>query len=264
MSTARDPLADFFRARVQVSAGRLLGPAAALDRVRDARPAGRARPARRGPDAAVGASHRVGRVAVSRLLVQLHARPAARPGAAGRLAAVVWRIVRALTGGIAAVLAYLLVRREATDDRWALAAWAGVTAAMAWPLTAGPNASATALAFGSLLAARRHGARAGALAGLAVPVPARDRRWRPRSAPGCWAAGGGGRRSWWPRPSRSSACCRSWWSHPVTCSRRPSASPASSTCSGCRSPWRRTRPTSTSCSSGCSRRSSSPPPRCGR
>jgi hypothetical protein len=78
-----------------------------------------------------------------------------------------WRIVRAVTGGIAAVLAYLLVRRETVDDRWALAAWAGVAAAMAWPLTPGPNASATALAFGALLAARAHGVRAGALAGLA-------------------------------------------------------------------------------------------------
>jgi hypothetical protein len=78
-----------------------------------------------------------------------------------------WRVVRALTAGVAAVLAYLLVRRETTNDRWALAAWAGVTAAMAWPLTPGPNATAVALGFGTLLAARRHGRWAGVLAGLA-------------------------------------------------------------------------------------------------
>ena len=80
---------------------------------------------------------------------------------------VTWRVVRAVTGAAAAVLAYLLVRRETVNDRWALAAWAAVACAMAWPLTPGPNASAVALAFGALLAARRHGVRAGALAGLA-------------------------------------------------------------------------------------------------
>jgi hypothetical protein len=78
-----------------------------------------------------------------------------------------WRAVRAVTAGIAAVLAYLLVRRETTDDRWALAAWAGVVAAMAWPLAPGPNASALTLAFGALLAVRRHNRWAGLLAGLA-------------------------------------------------------------------------------------------------
>lgn len=106
---------------------------------------------------------------------------------------LVWRIVRALTGGIASVLAYLLVRRETDDDRWALAAWAGVAAAMAWPLTPGPNASAIALAFGALLAARRHGAWAGALAGLAF-------LFRPEiglaAAIGAWVLGG--RASWRP------------------------------------------------------------------
>jgi hypothetical protein len=104
-----------------------------------------------------------------------------------------WRIVRALTGGIASVLAYLLVRRETDDDRWALAAWAGVTAALAWPLTAGPNASAIALAFGALLAARRHGTWAGALAGLAF-------LFRPEigvaAAIGAWVLAG--RASWRP------------------------------------------------------------------
>jgi hypothetical protein len=77
-----------------------------------------------------------------------------------------WRVVRALTAGIAALLAYLLVRRETTDDRWALAAWAGVAVAMAWPLTPGPNATAVALTFGALLAARRHAGWAGVLAGV--------------------------------------------------------------------------------------------------
>jgi len=83
---------------------------------------------------------------------------------------VTWRVARAITGAIAALLAYLFVRREAGDDRWALGAWAGVAAALAWPLTPGPNASALALAFGALLAAggrRRLGPLAGVLAGLA-------------------------------------------------------------------------------------------------
>jgi hypothetical protein len=80
---------------------------------------------------------------------------------------ITWRIVRAAIAGICALLAYLLVRRETTNDRWALAAWAGVTAAMAWPLSPGPNAPAIALALGALLAARRHAGLAGGLAGLA-------------------------------------------------------------------------------------------------
>jgi hypothetical protein len=80
---------------------------------------------------------------------------------------VVWRVVRVVTAGVIAVLAYLLVRRESRDDRWALAGWAGAAAAMAWPLTPGPNASAVALAFGALLAARGRPAVAGGLAGTA-------------------------------------------------------------------------------------------------
>lgn len=83
---------------------------------------------------------------------------------------VAWRVVRVVTGAVAALLAYLLVRREAGDDRWALGAWLAVAAALAWPLTPGPNASAVALAFGALLAAggrRNLGVLAGALAGLA-------------------------------------------------------------------------------------------------
>ncbi|MBI5103615.1 MAG: hypothetical protein HZB46_01245 [Solirubrobacterales bacterium] len=91
---------------------------------------------------------------------------------------LVWRLVRAATGAIAAVLAYLLVRGEVgrdlpegSTDRdplrrwWALGAWAGVAAAMAWPLVPGPNASAVALAFGAVLLGRRSPAWGGALAG---------------------------------------------------------------------------------------------------
>src|SRR3954463_10852749 len=80
---------------------------------------------------------------------------------------VLWRIVRAVLAGVCAVLAYLLVKRETVNDRWALAAWAGVTAAMAWPLTPGPTAPSVALAFGALLAGPRHRTTAGALAGVA-------------------------------------------------------------------------------------------------
>jgi hypothetical protein len=80
---------------------------------------------------------------------------------------VVWRVVRAATGALASVLAYLLVRREAGSERWALGAWAATATAMAWPLTPGPNASAVALALGALLAARRHPLGAGLLAGAA-------------------------------------------------------------------------------------------------
>jgi hypothetical protein len=106
---------------------------------------------------------------------------------------VLWRVVRAALAGVCAVLAYLLVRRETVNDRWALAAWAGVTAAMAWPLTPGPNAPALALALASLLAARRRRGWAGILAGLAF-------LFRPEigvaAALGAWILDG--RRSWTP------------------------------------------------------------------
>jgi hypothetical protein len=106
---------------------------------------------------------------------------------------VVWRVVRAALAGLCAVLAYLLVRRETVNDRWALGAWAGVTAAMAWPLTPGPNAPALALALGSLLAARKRRGWAGILAGLAF-------LFRPEigvaAALGAWILDG--RRSWTP------------------------------------------------------------------
>lgn len=106
---------------------------------------------------------------------------------------VVWRVVRAVVAGVCAVLAYLLVRRETVNDRWALGAWAGVTAAMAWPLTPGPNAPALALALGSLLAARKRRGWAGILAGVAF-------LFRPEigvaAALGAWILEG--RRSWTP------------------------------------------------------------------
>ena len=100
---------------------------------------------------------------------------------------ITWRWVRALIAGVCAVLAYLLVRRETTNDRWALAAWAGVAAAMAWPLSPGPNAPAIALSLGALLAGRRHAGVAGGLAGLAF-------LFRPEiglaAALGAWILGG--------------------------------------------------------------------------
>jgi len=192
MSAAPEPLAGLFRARVHVSAWRLLGllllasAFATLDLRAGIGPHDEGLMLQWGHRIASGewpyrdfwCNYLPGQPLLQALLGD---------------SLVVWRIVRALTGGIAAVLAYLLVRRETTDDRWALAAWAGVAAAMAWPLTAGPNASATALAFGALLAARGHWVRAGALAGLAF-------LFRPEigvaAAIGAWALGD--RRRWSP------------------------------------------------------------------
>jgi hypothetical protein len=132
----------------------------------------------------VGPSHRGRRVALS-------GAPLLQAALGDSL--VLWRVVRAALAGVCAVLAYLLVRRETVNDRWALAAWAGVTAAMAWPLTPGPNAPALALALGSLLAARRRRGWAGILAGLAF-------LFRPEigvaAALSAWILDG--RRSWTP------------------------------------------------------------------
>ena len=77
-----------------------------------------------------------------------------------------WRIVRVLVGAVASILAFRLVRRDA-GARLGVCAWAAVAGAMAWPLTPGPNALALTLALGAVLAARRHPAAAGALAGAA-------------------------------------------------------------------------------------------------
>jgi hypothetical protein len=108
---------------------------------------------------------------------------------------IVWRVVRVLVGAAAAVLAYLVVRRDA-GERWALGAWAAVAAALAWPLSAGPNASAVALAFGALLLGRERPVGGGALAGLAA-------LFRPEvgvAAALAVALDSRGRRRWWALP----------------------------------------------------------------
>ena len=79
-----------------------------------------------------------------------------------------WRVLRVGLDATVSVLAYRLVRREAPEPL-ALAAWAAVAGAMAFPTGPGPNPPALALALGALLAARRAPLAAGAIAGLAVP-----------------------------------------------------------------------------------------------
>jgi len=78
-----------------------------------------------------------------------------------------WRILRVLLDAGVAVLAYMLVRRDAPEPL-ALGAWLAVAAAMAYPSIPHPNPAALALAFGGLLLARDRPASAGALAGLAI------------------------------------------------------------------------------------------------
>ena len=78
-----------------------------------------------------------------------------------------WRIVRVLLDAGVAVLAYVLVRRDAPRPL-ALGAWLAVAAAMAYPKIPHPNPTALALAFGGLLLARSRPWLAGALAGLAI------------------------------------------------------------------------------------------------
>ena len=78
-----------------------------------------------------------------------------------------WRIVRVLLDAGVAVLAYVLVRRDAPEPL-ALGAWLAVAAAMAYPSIPHPNPTALALAFGALLLADRRPALAGGLAGLAM------------------------------------------------------------------------------------------------
>jgi hypothetical protein len=77
-----------------------------------------------------------------------------------------WRIVRVALDAVVAVLAYALVRREGSEPL-AVLAWVAVLAAMAHPTLPHPNAAALALAFGTILLARRSPVAAGVLAGVA-------------------------------------------------------------------------------------------------
>jgi hypothetical protein len=78
-----------------------------------------------------------------------------------------WRLLRVALDALIALLAYLLVRREA-GERIALLAWLAVAGAMAFPSGPGPNAPALALGLGALLLAPERRGWAGAAAGLAV------------------------------------------------------------------------------------------------
>jgi len=78
-----------------------------------------------------------------------------------------WRILRVLTDGTVAVLAYVIVRRDASEPL-ALGAWLAVAGAMAFPSIPGPNQPAMALGLGAILLARRSPVGAGALAGAGV------------------------------------------------------------------------------------------------
>lgn len=78
-----------------------------------------------------------------------------------------WRVLRVLVGALAAVLAFRLVRGRGAGLPSGLLAWAAVAGALAWPLTAGPNASAVMLAFAALLLAQRSLAAGAVVAGLA-------------------------------------------------------------------------------------------------
>jgi hypothetical protein len=78
-----------------------------------------------------------------------------------------WRVVRVVLDAAVALLAYRLARREA-PERFALLAGLAAAGAMAFPLGAGPNPAALALALGAVLVARRAPAGAGVLAGLAI------------------------------------------------------------------------------------------------
>ena len=78
-----------------------------------------------------------------------------------------WRVLRVVLDAVVALEAFVLVRRSAGLG-WALAAWAAVAAAMAWPSGPGPNPAVLALGFGGLLLARRAPLGAGLLAGAAL------------------------------------------------------------------------------------------------
>jgi hypothetical protein len=76
-----------------------------------------------------------------------------------------WRIVRVLTNGAVALLAYLLARQQAPRGI-ALLAWATATIALAAPTGPHPYPVALAFALGCLLALERSPVLAGVLAGL--------------------------------------------------------------------------------------------------
>jgi hypothetical protein len=78
-----------------------------------------------------------------------------------------WRILRVAIDALVALLAYRLVRRDASEG-WALAAWVAVAGAMAFPTGPGPNPTALLLAFAALYVARLAPAEGGVLAGLAT------------------------------------------------------------------------------------------------
>ncbi|MDP9346561.1 MAG: hypothetical protein M3P44_12750, partial [Actinomycetota bacterium] len=78
-----------------------------------------------------------------------------------------WRVLRVGLDAVVALEAFVLVRRSGGLG-WAIAAWAAVAAAMAWPSGPGPNPAALALALGGLLLAPRAPLAAGLLAGAAV------------------------------------------------------------------------------------------------
>ncbi len=78
-----------------------------------------------------------------------------------------WRLLRLLLDGLVSVLAYRLVRRDASAPV-ALGAWAAVAGAMAFPALPTPTPALLALAFGAFLLAERRPLAAGALAGLTL------------------------------------------------------------------------------------------------
>jgi hypothetical protein len=77
-----------------------------------------------------------------------------------------WRVLRLAIDVAVALLAYVLVRRRASEG-WALAGWLAAAGAMAFPTGPGPNATALALGLGAIALAPRRALGAGALAGLA-------------------------------------------------------------------------------------------------
>ena len=78
-----------------------------------------------------------------------------------------WRVLRVALDAVIALEAFVLVRRSGGRG-WALAAWAAVAAAMAWPSGPGPNPAVLALALAALLLAPSAPLGAGLMAGAAV------------------------------------------------------------------------------------------------